>query len=137
MELREQLSVQDAVEGYWRAWSAAGAEQRRLLESSLTEDAELVQPNGRSVGRDAILQRIAGLGQRWPGAHVEITSGTDEHHGFVRYSWELRSAQSVVLDGFDVAELAADGRLRRVVQFFGPMPELGVDGSTTPPAVAR
>ena len=122
MDLKEQLSVQEVVEAYQRAWGADEAERRRLLELSLTEDAELVQPNGRSHGRDAIVQRIGGLAERWPGAHTEITSGTDEHHGFVRYSWNLRSADSVVLTGFDVGELAPDGRLRRVVQFFGPFP---------------
>ena len=123
MELKEQLGVREVVEAYQRAWIAEGAEERRrLLELSLVEDAELVQPNGRTVGRDAILHRIAGLGERWPGAHSEVTSGTDEHHGFVRYSWNLRTADSVVLSGFDVGELAPDGRLRRVVQFFGPFP---------------
>ena len=125
MRLKEQLSVGEVVEAYQRAWSAEGAEQRQLLELSLSEDAELVQPNGRSVGREGIIARIAALGERWPGAHVEITSGTDEHHGFVRYSWDLRTPDSVVLAGFDVGELAPDGRLRRVVQFFGPLPANG------------
>ena len=128
MELKEQMSVREVVDAYQRAWSADGAEQRRLLELSLTEDAELVQPNGRSVGRDGIVQRIAGLGERWPGSRVEVTSGTDEHHGFVRYSWNLRTADSVVLSGCDVGELAPDGRLRRVVQFFGGMPALDANG---------
>ena len=122
MELKEQLSVREVVQAYQRAWSAEEGERRRLLELSLTEDAELVQPNGRSAGPDAVTQRIAGLGERWPGAEVEITSGTDEHHGFVRYAWNLRTPDSVLLSGFDVAELAPDGRLRRVVQFFGPLP---------------
>ena len=69
MELKEQVSVREVVEAYQRAWRAEGTEQRRLLESSLTDDAELVQPNGRSVGLDAVIQRIAGLHDRWPGAH--------------------------------------------------------------------
>ncbi|HVL06399.1 MAG TPA: nuclear transport factor 2 family protein [Acidimicrobiales bacterium] len=122
MELKEQLSVNEVVETYQRAWSEEGPAQRRLLELVLTEDAELVQPNGRAGGRDAVLQRIAGLNDRWPGASVVITSGADEHHGFVRYTWELRGPESVLLTGFDIGELAPDGRLRRVVQFFGPFP---------------
>ena len=125
MDLKEQLSVGEVVEAYQRAWSAPDGEQRRLLELSMTDDAELIQPNGRSGGRDAVVQRIASLAERWPGAEVEITSGTDEHHGFVRYSWNLRTPDSVVLSGFDVGELAPDGRLRRVVQFFGPFPAGG------------
>lgn len=122
MELKEQMSVREVVQAYQRSWSADEGERRRLLELSLTDDAELVQPNGRSGGRDAVIQRIAGLGERWPGAAVEITSGADEHHGFVRYSWALRTPDAELLSGFDVGELAPDGRLRRVVQFFGPLP---------------
>lgn len=123
--LKDALSVIDVVGAYRRSWSAAGEERDRLLQLSLTEDAELVQPNGRSLGRDAVTQRIAGLSDRWPGAHVEMTSDVDEHHGFVRYRWLLRSSESVVLTGFDAGELAADGRLRRVVQFFDPAPASG------------
>jgi len=123
--LKEALSTGDAVEAYQRSWHVDGEERERLLDLSLTEDAELVQPNGRSLGRDSITQRIAGLTKRWPSTHVEITTGLDEHHGFVRYGWDLRNDEAVVLSGFDVAELAADGRLRRVVQFFGPMPARG------------
>lgn len=122
MELKERLSVEEVVEAYQRAWREEGPEQGRLVALALTDDAELVQPNGRSVSRDAVQQRIAGLRDRWPGATVTITSGVDEHHGFVRYTWELRGPESVLLTGFDVGELAPDGRLRRVVQFFGPFP---------------
>ncbi|HUS20415.1 MAG TPA: hypothetical protein VMZ66_00205, partial [Aeromicrobium sp.] len=117
--LKDAASVVEVVDAYQRSWSADGEERERLLELSITEDAELVQPNGRSLGRDAIAQRIAGLSDRWPGAHVEMTTGIDEHHGFVRYGWMLKNADSVILTGFDAGELAADGRLRRVVQFFG------------------
>ena len=69
MELKEQPSIREVVEAYQAAWGAEGEESRRLLlESSLTEDTELVQPNGRSVGREAVAARIAGLSERWPGA---------------------------------------------------------------------
>ena len=57
MELKEQLSVNEVVETYQRAWGEEGREQRHMLELVLTEDAELVQPNGRTGGRDAVLQR--------------------------------------------------------------------------------
>jgi len=130
--LRDALSVRDAVEAYQRSWRADGEEQVRLLELSPTEDAEFVQPNGRTLGRDAVRRRVAGLAERWPGARVEITSGIEEHHGYVRYAWSLKRSDSVVLSGFDLAELAPDGRLRRVVQFFGPMPERQTDSTASP-----
>jgi hypothetical protein len=43
----------------------------------------------RSVGIDAIAERIGGFGARFPRAPVAITSGVDEHHGFARYAWTI------------------------------------------------
>lgn len=123
--LKDALSVVEVVEAYQRSWSADAEERERLLELSHTEDAELVQPNGRSLGRDGVARRIGGLADRWPGAHVDITSGLDEHHGFVRYGGMLKNAEFVILAGFGAGELAADGRLRRVIQFFDPAPAIG------------
>ena len=114
----------DVLAAYDAAWNAPdGAERARLLERSLTEDAELVDPTGRFAGRQAIDERIGGFGERFPGARVTITSGVDEHHGFARYAWSISAAGGeTMLEGIDVVERAADGRLRRVAMFFGALP---------------
>ncbi len=117
--LDEVLATYDA------AWNEPdSAERGRLLERSLTEDAELVDPSGRWHGRQAIDERIAGFSERFPGASVTITSGIDEHHGIARYAWTITAADgNTILDGIDVVERAEDDRLRRVVMFFGALPE--------------
>ena len=109
---------------YDAAWNEPDhAERAHLLARSLTEDAELVDPTGRFRGRQAVNERIAGFSERFPGARVTITSGVDEHHGFARYAWSITRADGDrVLDGIDVVERGEDGRVRRVVMFFGPMP---------------
>jgi hypothetical protein len=51
-----------------------------------------------------------------------MTSGVDEHHGFVRFTWRVVSPSGEVLrDGTDFGELCPDGHLRRIVGFFGPL----------------
>ena len=46
----------------------------------------------------------------------------DSHHEFLRFGWELVGPDgAVALAGLDVAEVADDGRLRRVTGFFGPL----------------
>ena len=56
-----------AIQQYDHAWNAAGVDERRaLLEAALTEDCELVEPRGRYVGREAIIERIAGFAERFP-----------------------------------------------------------------------
>ena len=109
------------IEKYDRAWNASDRdERRRLLEDALTDDCEMVEPRGRFQGRPAIFERITGFSERFPGARVEITTQVDEHSEFARYGWEIIDREgSLMLEGIDVVERAADGRLRRVVMFFG------------------
>jgi hypothetical protein len=119
------VRLEELIATYDRVWSETDErERRRLLELSWADDGELVDPReGRFQGRDAVLARIAGFSERFPGARIEVTSALDEHHGFVRYGWTIFAGDGrVLLDGIDFAEVAGDGRLRRVVMFFGPLP---------------
>ena len=119
------MTLEELIAAYDRVWSEPDEdERRRLLEGSWADDGELVDPGeGWFRGRDAVLARIAGFSERFPGARVEVTSALDEHHGFVRYAWTIVDADGrALLEGMDFAELAEDGRLRRVVMFFGPLP---------------
>lgn len=111
------------IAGYDHAWNTAdGDERRRALHAAVTDDFELVEPRGRYVGRDAVFERITGFGERFPGATIEFTSKVDEHNGFARYGWKIVDGQGMpLLDGMDVVERADDGRLRKVVMFFGPL----------------
>ena len=111
------------IEKYDQAWNASDAhERRRLLEAALTDDCEMVEPRGRFPGREAILDRINGFSDRFPGARVDITTSVDEHNGFARYGWRIVDGEgNSVLEGIDVVERAADGRLRKVVMFFGEL----------------
>jgi hypothetical protein len=119
------MTVDELIATYDRVWNEADeGERARLLKRCWAENGELVDPQGgRFRGRDTVLERLAGFRERFPGARVEITSGLDENHGFVRYRWTIFAADgSELLDGVDFAELAMDGRLRRVVMFFGRLP---------------
>jgi hypothetical protein len=46
--------------------------------------------------------------------------------GFLRYSRTMTDAQGKrLMEGIVVCEMADDGKLQRVVMFFGPLPERG------------
>ena len=56
---------------------------------------------------------------------IELTSNVEEHHGWVRVGWRMLDADgSVLSEGEDVAEVADDGRLNRVIGFVNPLPPL-------------
>lgn len=118
------MEYRDVIAAYDAAWNERDrTAQRRLIESAFSDDGELIEPRGRFPGPDAISERLAGFQERFPGGRVDITTGIDEHNGFARYGWTLRGADgAVLLEGIDVCELAPDGRLRRVVMFFGSAP---------------
>lgn len=118
------MTPEETVRAYGAAWNEKdSAGRRRLLEASWAEAGVYSDPMNMSEGRDALDALIAGFHQGSPGASIAIASGVDEHHGFVRFQWRMEQADgSVTMEGFDVGELDADGRLRRITGFFGPFP---------------
>jgi hypothetical protein len=64
-----------------------------------------------------------------PGNRIELASGVDEHDGLLRFGWRMLGPDgAVALGGMDFGELDADGRLKRIVGFFGPMPGARSEG---------
>jgi hypothetical protein len=61
----------------------------------------------------------------YPDHRFARTTVVDAHHGIARYGWQLIGPDgAVAVGGVDVAEFADDGRLTRVVGFFGPLVDL-------------
>jgi len=116
--------MENAVVIYFAAWNETDSDQRRrLLERSVTDDAELVDPTGRSQGIDGLSERIGRYQSAAPGTKVLPTSGIDAHNDLVRYAWKIVDPEGQdFMEGLDVAERADDGRLRRILMFHGPLP---------------
>jgi hypothetical protein len=57
---------------------------------------------------------------------VVLASGVDGHNSVVRHASEIIDREGRrVLDGLDVAQLTADGQLRRILVFHGSLPAVG------------
>jgi hypothetical protein len=64
---------------------------------------------------------------QYPGHRFGRVSGIDAHHDQLRFAWQLVDPDgAVAAAGIDVGTVAPDGRLQRIVGFFGPLPEEGV-----------
>ena len=120
------MGVNEVVASYGAAWNEAdSAARHKLLEEAWADDAVYCDPTATVTGRDALVEHIAGFHQMFAGARIDQASGVDEHDGWLRFAWTMVGADgATIMDGFDVGELASDGRLRRIIGFFGPFPSL-------------
>ncbi len=116
----------EIVTAYGAAWNEADAGKRRtLLERAWADDGTYTDPTSDGAGRDALLEIIAGFHIQSPGGSIVITSGIDQHHNRIRFAWDFRDATGkTVISGIDAGELADDGRISKIVGFWGAPPAL-------------
>ena len=108
------------------AWNEPDAARvRGHLERALAPDVHFVDPSIVTRGLDEFEANVHAVHERLPGAEYRRTSGVDGHHGLYRYAWEIRRDGELVLPGFDVTEVDDEGRVLRVLGFFGPLPDDG------------
>ena len=118
------MTLTEILDIYNAAWNETDAETRRAhLEEAFVDDGVYCDPMVHAVGPAAISDYIGQAFVGFGAFSIERTSGLDEHHGYVRFTWHMVSPSGEALvDGFDVVRLADDGRLREVIGFFGPFP---------------
>ena len=115
----------EAVATYGATWNEPDEKQRlALLTKSWADDGVYMDPTGRADGRDALLAHIGGFREMMPGHTIDMTSGVDVHANVFRFAWVMRKDGETVIEGMDYGELADDGRISRIVGFFGPFPAL-------------
>ncbi|HWJ62545.1 MAG TPA: hypothetical protein VNS19_11295 [Acidimicrobiales bacterium] len=97
------------------------ARRTELLGQVWAGDGQLLDPPFDGAGVDAIADLVDTVLEHFPGHAFRRTTVVDEHHGFARYGWDLVGPDgTVAVGGTDVAEIV-DGRLVRVVGFFGDL----------------
>lgn len=118
------MTIEETVAAYAAAWDEPDRGRRQaLLEASITADAVYVDPTVETRGIAALMDHIDAVRQRLPGTHLELTSAVDTHHGLARFGWRRVMADGTARpDSIDFVEIAGDGRLSRIIGFFGPMP---------------
>ena len=100
---------------------------RGHLDKAVSEDMVFADPRDYHIGRDALHKNVRRFHRAFPGATLSITSGVDSQHDRYRYEWRIAVDDKVILDGFDVATLNAEGLIERVDGFFGPLPPKAPD----------
>ena len=111
---------------YLAAWNEAEAASRQtLLEQCWADGAVYVDPNVELTGREALMRHISKVQAARPGARLEFMSGIDVHHNVVRFLWRLVRPDGTCGDtSIDFGEIGPDGRLIKMVGFFGAAPPI-------------
>lgn len=101
------------------------AKRRELLEVAWAEDGTYLDPSGRADGREALVAHIAGFQKMFADHQMLPASGLDHHDRYLRFAWKLLDPSgNEMLEGVDFGEFDGDGRISRIVGFFGPWPQL-------------
>jgi len=113
-----------AVIAYCEAWNTTDRSTRdRLLSRVWAADGVYSDPEPTlAVGRSALSNAIAEFQHDYPGNRFRC-SAPQKHHRSMRVSWlRLGPDGGQLAQGMDFYELAPDGRISRVVGFFGAPP---------------
>jgi hypothetical protein len=118
----DKSAIIETVTQYMAAWNEVDDTARRaLLAQCWSEEGVYLDPNVSLAGRDALATKIGEVLASRPGARLEFMSGIDVHHNMVRFLWRLVRADGTSGDiSIDFGEVGPDGRLVRIVGFFGP-----------------
>ncbi|MFM2078666.1 MAG: hypothetical protein RJA49_2556 [Actinomycetota bacterium] len=93
-----------------------------LVAAAWRDDGQLLDPPFDGAGHAAIADMADVVLTHYPAHTFRRTTTVDAHHSFARYGWSLEAADgSVAVTGIDIVETATDGRLQRVIGFFGDL----------------
>lgn len=116
--------LESLVSGYCAAWGEPSETRRQeILEKVWADDATYTDPTVDLAGRHALAEHISRVQQKFPGSRIVRLGPADAHHGLARFAWRsVLPDGRIVKQGIDICEIAADGRLQRIVGFFDLVP---------------
>jgi hypothetical protein len=116
--------VTTTVDTYLQMWNTADVGERaERIREAWIETGHYIDPLMEGRGYDGLSAMVDGVQAQFPGAQFRRTSGVDEHHGLIRFGWELVGSDGVLIAaGLDIGVLAGDGRLDRIAGFLGDLP---------------
>lgn len=120
--------VLESLENYFAAWAEAdGTKRASLLESAWSDDGVYIDPTAHVAGRDALVEHIGSFrgNEQFKGFTIDQVTEIDVHHNSFRFGWEMRNAAGMTVSpGIDYGEFDDEGRITKIVGFFGAMRDL-------------
>ena len=125
-EAPSQAALDETVKVYCAAWSEPDVERRReLLGRVWAPEGTYTDPLSHVEGPEALVELIGDFLQKSPGAQIVPSSHADFHHGMLRFTWKFIGGDGkTVIEGIDFGVVGNDGKLQKIVGFFGSIKPL-------------
>lgn len=109
------------IDTHLEAYALADTDRRKaMVAAGWNADGELIDPPMTGRGHAEVSALADVVVTHYAGHRFRRTTPVDAHHGFARYGWELVAPDgTVAVSGVDFAEFDSNGKLLRVVGFFG------------------
>jgi hypothetical protein len=113
------------IDTYIDSWNETDADARAALidKAWVADGARYRDPLLEADGLAGLNDMIATVQTHYPDHVMSRTSGVEVHHDLARFGWALTAPDgNVFVAGFDVAQLADDGRIVSIAGFMGDLP---------------
>lgn len=117
------LTLDDLVDDYQASLLEPDEDARREILARLwTDDCLVINPDACVRGRDALNAHITNIRAGFGGTPI-VCRPADGHSGMLRFVWRIVDPGGELLaEGMNFGEQAPDGRLRKLVVFYGVTP---------------
>jgi len=122
---RAMSNVNEVVVRYLAVWNEREPRKRReLVAKTWTEDGTYVDAARDGKGHESLDAMIATAQGHFPGYRLNLASGIEVHHDYLRFSWAAGGTADAPLfiKGTDFVVLDGDGRIKSVVGFTDAAP---------------
>jgi hypothetical protein len=117
------ITITETIDQHLLAYAMADVDRRNsIVAAAWNADGELLDPPLEGRGHAEISALADAVLTHFADHQFRRTTAVDAHHGFARYGWDLVGPDAAVaVSGIDVVEFDDEGKLRRIVGFFGPL----------------
>lgn len=119
-------TLEDTIDTHLAGYCEPDHDRRvKLLADAWSPAGRLIDPPLEGSGPAAIADLVDAVLAHYPDHRFVRTTEIDAHHGYARYDWSLASPDgSPAITGTDIAEFGDDGKLVRIIGFFGDLAPL-------------
>lgn len=113
------VSVHERVDQWLSLWGEADAGKRALNLRAATPDVTFHDEWSALFGAADVDAHVAAAAIHMPGVRIVRVGDAALSHGSALVAWESRAGEKVAAQGRNFFDFAPDGRIRRVVGFWG------------------